>query len=70
MTRTRGLVGAVRRGEGGHDRKFGRADIRIEWEPPLLHGLGEVVWMSDGGKVTAIPPASRWLLPPRAAPSR
>jgi GMP synthase (glutamine-hydrolysing) len=47
--------------EGGHDREFGRAEIRIERESPLLHGLGEVgdretVWMSHGDKVTAIPP--------------
>ena len=47
--------------EGGHDREFGRAEIRIERESPLLFGLGdvgdrEVVWMSHGDKVTAIPP--------------
>ncbi|MFO0437768.1 MAG: glutamine-hydrolyzing GMP synthase [Phenylobacterium sp.] len=47
--------------EGGHDREFGRAEIRIERESPLLYGLGEVgdrevVWMSHGDKVTAIPP--------------
>ncbi|MCA6278877.1 MAG: glutamine-hydrolyzing GMP synthase, partial [Phenylobacterium sp.] len=47
--------------EGGHDREFGRAEIRIERESPLLSGLGEVgdrevVWMSHGDKVTAIPP--------------
>ncbi len=47
--------------EGGHDREFGRAEIRIERDSPLLHGLGEVgdrevVWMSHGDKVTAIPP--------------
>ena len=47
--------------EGGHDREFGRAEIRIERASPLLHGLGEVgdretVWMSHGDKVTAIPP--------------
>ena len=47
--------------EGGHDREFGRAEIRIERDSPLLAGLGEVgdrevVWMSHGDKVTAIPP--------------
>jgi len=47
--------------EGGHDREFGRAEIRIERESPLLYGLGEVgdrevVWMSHGDKVAAIPP--------------
>ena len=46
--------------EGGHDREFGRAEIRIERDSPLLAGLGEVgdrevVWMSHGDKVTAIP---------------
>lgn len=40
MTQTRGLVGAVRRGKGGHDREFGRAEIRIERESPPLHGHG------------------------------
>ncbi|HZZ36133.1 MAG TPA: glutamine-hydrolyzing GMP synthase, partial [Caulobacteraceae bacterium] len=40
--------------------EFGRADIRIARESPLLQGLGEVgdeepVWMSHGDKITAIP---------------
>jgi GMP synthase (glutamine-hydrolysing) len=47
--------------EGGHAREFGRAEIRIAQESPLLEGLGEVgdtepVWMSHGDKITAIPP--------------
>jgi len=47
--------------EGGHDREFGRAEIRIERRSPLLEGLGDVgdpltVWMSHGDKITAIPP--------------
>jgi GMP synthase (glutamine-hydrolysing) len=51
------LGGAV---EGGHDREFGRAEILIERESPLLDGLGgvgstETVWMSHGDKITAIP---------------
>src|SRR5213595_3547869 len=51
------LGGAV---EGGHDREFGRAEILIERESPLLEGLGEpgdfeTVWMSHGDKITAIP---------------
>ena len=51
------LGGAV---EGGHDREFGRAEILIERQSPLLDGLGEVgssetVWMSHGDKITAIP---------------
>jgi GMP synthase (glutamine-hydrolysing) len=58
MTLCGQLGGAV---EGGHAREFGRAEIRIERESPLLAGLGEVgdsepVWMSHGDKITAIPP--------------
>jgi len=56
MTQALGLVGAVRRGKGGHDREFGRAEIRIERESPPLHGHREVVWMSHDGKVTSILP--------------
>ncbi len=46
--------------ESGHQREFGRAEIRIERETPLLEGLGEVgddepVWMSHGDKITAVP---------------
>ena len=51
------LGGAV---ESGHAREFGRAEIRIERETPLLAGLGgigdeEPVWMSHGDKITAMP---------------
>src|SRR4029079_6913936 len=47
MTMCGQLGGAV---EGGHDREFGRAEILIERESPLLAGLGEIgaretVWM-------------------------
>jgi GMP synthase (glutamine-hydrolysing) len=47
--------------EGGHHREFGRADIRIEKNSPLLAGLGEIgasepVWMNHGDKITAMPP--------------
>ena len=47
--------------EGGHHREFGRADIVIEKESPLLAGLGaighrEPVWMNHGDKITAMPP--------------
>jgi len=47
--------------EGGHAREFGRADIIIAKESPLLAGLGgigarEPVWMNHGDKITAIPP--------------
>jgi len=52
------MGGAV---EGGHIREFGRADIHIKRESPLLAGLGEPgadepVWMSHGDVITAIPP--------------
>ncbi|HEX2801072.1 MAG TPA: glutamine-hydrolyzing GMP synthase, partial [Phenylobacterium sp.] len=57
MTMCGQLGGAV---EGGHAREFGRAEILIERESPLLEGLGKVgeretVWMSHGDKITAIP---------------
>jgi GMP synthase (glutamine-hydrolysing) len=46
--------------EPGSTREFGRAEIEIVRESPLLEGLGgaghkEVVWMSHGDKVTALP---------------
>jgi GMP synthase (glutamine-hydrolysing) len=58
MTMCAQLGGAV---ESGHAREFGRAEIRIARETPLLEGLGEIgdeetVWMSHGDKITAIPP--------------
>ncbi|MDB5734799.1 MAG: hypothetical protein JWN16_1436 [Alphaproteobacteria bacterium] len=58
MTMCAQLGGSV---EGGHAREFGRAEIKIERESPLLAGLGvlgdqETVWMSHGDKITAIPP--------------
>ena len=51
------LGGAV---ESGHTREFGRAEIRIERESPLVHGIGDIgesepVWMSHGDKITAMP---------------
>ncbi len=57
MTMCAQLGGAV---EGGHGGEFGRADIEIVAESPLLHGFGEIgwsepVWMSHGDKITAIP---------------
>jgi GMP synthase (glutamine-hydrolysing) len=58
MTMCEQLGGQV---EGGHAREFGRAEIRIARESPLLAGLGEIgdeesVWMSHGDKITAMPP--------------
>ncbi|ADU14301.1 glutamine-hydrolyzing GMP synthase [Asticcacaulis excentricus] len=46
--------------ESGHDREFGRAEIEIAADTPLFRGLGkpgdkEIVWMSHGDRVTAIP---------------
>ncbi|HEY1559645.1 MAG TPA: glutamine-hydrolyzing GMP synthase [Caulobacteraceae bacterium] len=47
--------------EGGREREFGRAQIEIERNTPLLADLAsvggrETVWMSHGDKITAIPP--------------
>ncbi|HEY5107380.1 MAG TPA: glutamine-hydrolyzing GMP synthase [Caulobacteraceae bacterium] len=47
--------------EGGADREFGRAEIRIARRSPLFEGVGDsgdaaTVWMSHGDKITAIPP--------------
>jgi GMP synthase (glutamine-hydrolysing) len=47
--------------EGGHHREFGRSDIKIEKNSPLLAGLGNIgdmepVWMNHGDKITAMPP--------------
>ncbi len=58
MTLAAQLGGVV---EGGREREFGRAEIRIAEESPLLAGIGDVgdsepVWMSHGDKITAIPP--------------
>ncbi|MCH8521911.1 MAG: glutamine-hydrolyzing GMP synthase [Glycocaulis sp.] len=46
--------------ETSDHREFGRADIQIVAESPLLKGLGEVgdherVWMSHGDRVMAVP---------------
>ena len=46
--------------EPGQTREFGRAEIEIVRESPLLDGFGsvghrEMVWMSHGDKVTALP---------------
>jgi len=58
MTMCEQLGGRV---EAGHAREFGRADIVIQKQSPLLAGLGdaqghEPVWMSHGDKITSIPP--------------
>ncbi|MFN3514021.1 MAG: glutamine-hydrolyzing GMP synthase [Phenylobacterium sp.] len=46
--------------EPGQTREFGRAEIEIVRESPLLAGFGDIgarepVWMSHGDKVTALP---------------
>jgi GMP synthase (glutamine-hydrolysing) len=58
MTMCGQLGGKVETGHGG---EFGRAEIEIVRDSPLLEGLGAVgarepVWMSHGDKITAIPP--------------
>jgi GMP synthase (glutamine-hydrolysing) len=58
MTMCGQLGGRVETGHGG---EFGRAEIEIVRESPLLEGLGDIgarepVWMSHGDKITAIPP--------------
>ncbi len=58
MTLAAQLGGAV---EQARRREFGRAEILIERESPLLEGLGgvgarEPVWMSHGDEITAMPP--------------
>ncbi len=57
MTMCSQLGGQV---EAGHGGEFGRADIEIVAESPLLYGFGDIghsepVWMSHGDKITAIP---------------
>jgi GMP synthase (glutamine-hydrolysing) len=47
--------------EGGHHREFGRAEVEVVAESPLLEGVwrkGEKypVWMSHGDRVTVLPP--------------
>jgi len=58
MTMSAQLGGRVK---GGRAREFGRAQIRIARQSPLLDGLGGVgatqtVWMSHGDEITAMPP--------------
>jgi GMP synthase (glutamine-hydrolysing) len=47
--------------EGGHHREFGRAEVEVVTDSPLLEGVwrkGEKypVWMSHGDRVTVLPP--------------
>jgi GMP synthase (glutamine-hydrolysing) len=59
--------------EGGHHREFGRAEVEVTQESPLLEGVwrkGEKypVWMSHGDRVTALPPGFRVLATSPNAP--
>jgi GMP synthase (glutamine-hydrolysing) len=50
--------------EGGHHREFGRAEVEVLEDSPLLEGVwtkGEKypVWMSHGDRVTQLPPGFR-----------
>src|SRR5205809_2260681 len=50
--------------EGGHHREFGRAEVEVTADSPLLEGVwrkGEKypVWMSHGDRVTKLPPGFR-----------
>ena len=52
--------------EGGHHREFGRAEVEVVADSPLLEGTwrkGEKypVWMSHGDRVTVLPPGFRVL---------
>src|ERR1700704_1013574 len=59
--------------EGGHHREFGRAEVEVTADSPLLEGVwrkGEKypVWMSHGDRVTALPPGFRVLATSPNAP--
>src|SRR4249919_2554957 len=59
--------------EGGHHREFGRAEVEVTQESPLLEGVwrkGEKypVWMSHGDRVTTLPPGFRVLATSPNAP--
>ncbi|MDC7694943.1 glutamine-hydrolyzing GMP synthase [Asticcacaulis sp. DXS10W] len=59
--------------ESGHDREFGRAEIEIAADTPLFRGLGkpgdkEIVWMSHGDRVTAIPDGFKVIAVSEGAP--
>jgi GMP synthase (glutamine-hydrolysing) len=52
--------------EGGHHREFGRAEVEVADDSPLLEGVwqrGEKypVWMSHGDRVTVLPPGFKVL---------
>jgi len=52
--------------EGGHHREFGRAELEVVDDSPLLEGIWTrggryPVWMSHGDRVTQLPPGFRVL---------
>ena len=52
--------------EGGHAGEFGRAEVEVVAESPLLEGVWETgqkypVWMSHGDRVTQLPPGFKVL---------
>ena len=58
MTMAAQLGGSV---ESGHHREFGRAEVAVEAESPLLAGVWTPggrypVWMSHGDRITRLPP--------------
>jgi len=58
MTMAAQLGGDV---ESGHNREFGRADVKVGSKSPLIEGVwkpGEIheVWMSHGDRITRLPP--------------
>src|SRR5262245_23226790 len=59
--------------EGGHHREFGRAEVEVTAESPLLEGVWRKggkypVWMSHGDRVTQPPPGFRVLATSPNAP--
>ena len=72
MTMAEQLGGEV---ESGHHREFGRAEVAVGAESPLIDGVwkpGErhVVWMSHGDRITKLPPGFPASPPRRTRPSR
>jgi len=57
--------------EAGHEREFGRAEIKIQASSPLFYGMGndsQIVWMSHGDRVTNIPDGYEILAVSEGAP--
>src|ERR1700737_580738 len=59
--------------EGGHHREFGRAELLVTADSPLLEGTWRAgerypVWMSHGDRVTRLPEGFRVIGPAETAP--